>query len=205
LTAGAEDRICRCRKLRHCWSDLRFLPLRSTHLWRALVEVLRGRADSWRAIKWLSAPSRSLEVVVCVPVLLLVLRLSSCIHTQAHGPHLGRQVVHILVAGVRGLSMSCRLRWKVAFLWHWRIVLRRCTGVLIRRLANRRAASLLITRRTSCDRWPPLVWLVFSSSVVRVGVARAWSLIHGEVGYLRGAGPRRLGLRRGKSQYGSSS
>jgi hypothetical protein len=182
LTSGAEERVCRRRKLRHGWCDLRFLPLRSSHLRRVLVQILCGRAALRHSIKSLRASSRSFEIVICVPVLLLVPGLSWRAHTQSHSSHLRCYVVHVLLALVHVLRRT-RLRWKVASLLHRRVVLGWRTRVLTGGLPDGRAATLLIASRTGSNWWPPLIWLIFSAASVPIGRACTHGVIHGEFGH----------------------
>ena len=75
LSPRTEDGIHWCGKLTHSGGDLGLHPLRSANLGRVLVRELCRRTILRHAIERLRTSSRALEVVVCVPVFLLGLRL----------------------------------------------------------------------------------------------------------------------------------
>jgi hypothetical protein len=160
----------RCRwELRHSWCDLRFLlPLWTTDLWRVRVQILRRSSGLWGSVECWSTSARPLEIMICMPVLLLMPGLTCWINTQSDRSHLRRKIADVLVASIHGLRWLYCLRWKVAFLLHLCTILQGRARVLIRRLTDRRTATLLVARWTGCNRWPKLIWLIFPPSSHRI-------------------------------------
>lgn len=163
---------------------MRLLPL-----WPAdLRAELGGRPWLLHAMEGLRT-SRPLEIVICVPVLLLAPVVWRRVPSQSHCSHLPRQHVCVSVTLIcTGLiNQWTRLWWKIALLLHRLLWL--CRRAILRssRLCIR-AAGLLVASRASSDRRAPSRRIV--SPRRRIGIRRRLSLgvVHGEVAHNCAAG-----------------
>jgi hypothetical protein len=164
---------------------LRFLPLWSANL-RA---ELGGRPWLLHAIERLRTASWPLEIVICVPVLLLAPVVWWRISSQSHCSHLSCQHVRVSITlvGPGLVDQRTRLWWKVALLLHRLLLLRR-RAILQTSSLCVGAARLLVASRAPGDRRMPPCGVVFPRR--RTGIQRSLSLgvIHREVAYGCAAG-----------------